>query len=73
MNAMTNIIRFQPKHEEFDEDEGEWYPVDEFGRVYRYIWDDVENDDRQDLIRINISNAKVSPPVRSGYVKTWRR
>ena len=54
MDAITNIIRFQPMHEDFYEDEGEWYPVDEFGRVYRYIWDDVENDDRQDLIRINI-------------------
>ena len=54
MNDTTTIIRFQPNHKDFDEDEGEWYPVDEHGRVYRYIWDDVENDDRQDLIRIKI-------------------
>lgn len=53
-HTFTNIVRFQPNHEDFDEDEGEWYPVGENGRIYRYIWDDAENDDREELVRVRI-------------------
>lgn len=58
-NTFTTIVRFQPNHRDFDEDEGEWYPVDENGKIYRYIWDDVENDDRQELVRVRIACQKI--------------